>query len=343
MTSQNEIEFSVVIPARNEERNIGRCLEALKRMDFPRGSFEVIFVDNGSSDRTVELVESFQADFSLRILKKSNVYIAAVRNAGAAVAKGRTFAFLDADCEVRKDWLIEASKAISNGIKGGFGSFYLIPEKSSWIARRWHEAHEKSPSGEVIYLPSGDLFVSAEVFQKVGGFDESIQTNEDFELCQRIRASGLPITCIPELGVIHWGTPQTLGAFYRKNRWHGMHVFRVFLRNLPALYNFKPVALAFYTVLSLAGVIIGGIVGLRQGTFWILGAFVAAFLAPAVLLGVRQSLSQKKPGAALPMTGLYIAYSLARASCLLNWKNWAPMMAKRTPGAKRAQRSAEKS
>lgn len=326
--------FSVIIPARNEERNIGRCLEALRQMNFPRESFEVIFVDNGSTDRTVELVESFQNVFSLHILKKANVYIAAVRNAGAAVARGRWYAFLDADCEVRPDWLNRASKSVAEGIKGGFGSFYLIPEKSTWIARQWHEAHEKKPAGETPYLPSGDLFISAEIFHKVGGFDETIQTNEDFELCQRIRGAGLPIVCVPELGVIHWGTPQTLKGFYRKNRWHGMHVFQVFLKNLPALYNFKAVALAAYTLFCLLGILAAAVVGLKYGSYWLFGAFLAAFLAPSILLGIRQAVSRRRLSAAIPMTALYLTYGLARASCLLVWKNWAPAFAHKTQEAK---------
>ena len=181
---------------------------------------------------------------------------------------------------------------------------------------------DEHKAGEVSYVPAGDLFVSRQVLDKIHGFDESIQTNEDYEFCQRIRAAGLPIRCEPRLGVIHWGTPQSLSAFFKKNRWHGMHVFRVFLRNLPALHNFKPVALAMYTLVSVLGVLAGALLGLRSGDFRFLGAFILATLFPAVVLGLHAAISSRRLQSALPMTVLYLAYAFARAWCLVDWRNW---------------------
>jgi glycosyltransferase involved in cell wall biosynthesis len=314
--------FSIVIPVRNEEENIRKCLHSLVRMKFAPERFEVIVVDNGSTDQTKEVALAFRESLSLRILDKPNAYIAAVRNAGAAVAHGRYLAFLDADCEVRPDWLSVAAEVLSADDAGVCGAFYLIPEGSSWIARHWYQIRESKPAGEVSYVPAGDLFVSRQVLDKIHGFDESIQTNEDYEFCQRIRAAGLPIRCEPRLGVIHWGTPQSLSAFFKKNRWHGMHVFRVFLRNLPALHNFKPVALAMYTLVSVLGVLAGALLGLRSGDFRFLGAFILATLFPAVVLGLHAAISSRRLQSALPMTVLYLAYAFARAWCLVDWRNW---------------------
>jgi glycosyltransferase involved in cell wall biosynthesis len=314
--------FSVVIPVRNEEENVRKCLDSVRRMKFAPEMFEVIVVDNGSTDGTKEVAASFRETLPLQILDKPNAYIAAVRNAGAAVARGRYLAFLDADCEVRPDWLSVATEVLSEGNIGVCGAFYLIPEGSSWIARYWYQIREIKPAGEVSYLPAGDMFVSRQVFNKVDGFDQSIQTNEDFEFCQRIRAAGLPIRCEPKLGVIHWGTPQSLSVFFKKNRWHGMHVFRVFLRNLPALHNFKAVSLAIYTLVCVLGVLAGAFVGLRSGDFRILGAFLLATLSPAVVLGLRTAISSRRLQALLPMTVLYLTYAFARAWCLIDWRNW---------------------
>src|SRR5262249_12556065 len=156
--------------------------------------------------------------------------------------------------------LSNASDCIKAYSPNVFGCYYLIPEQSSWIARNWYDERDKKNAGKVPYLPAGDLFVARDVYQKLGGFDETIQTNEDYEFCQRADRSGSQVYCCPALGVVHWGTPQTLGQFFKKHRWHGMHVFRVFLRNLPALFNLKPVALALYTLfivtLFLAGVVL---------------------------------------------------------------------------------------
>jgi GT2 family glycosyltransferase len=304
----------------------------LRRLDFPLPLYEVIVADNGSTDRTVEVARSSQPSCSsFQLLLRPNVTISALRNAGAAVASGRYLAFLDSDCEPRPDWLRNASQAISSGTTGVFGAYYLVPENSSWIARHWYQEWEAKAPGEVSFLPSGDLFVSKELFRQIRGFDESIQTNEDFELCQRIRAAGFPVTSMPELGVIHWGTPQTLGGFYRKNRWHGMHVFQVFLRNLPALYNLKTVGLAIYTLLCLLG-LSGGIVQLlwwKQP--WLAAGSFLALLAPPALLGIRAAVSSGKIASFAPMTLLFLTYAIARASCLLDWRNWLAGMGTSSP------------
>jgi len=314
--------FSLIIPVRNEEENIRKCLSALCRAEFAGGLFEVIVVDNGSTDDTCKVVESFQSSLTLRILERPGIYISALRNAGAALARGRYLAFLDADCEVPAEWFAQASRAISEGICGVFGAFYVIPPESSWIARYWSEQHEQKPAGETDFLPSGNLFVSRDEFQRVGGFNETIQTNEDFEFCQRVRAAGSPVTSIPALGVIHWGTPQSLAGFFRKHRWHGMHVLRVFVGNLPALFNFKAVAFAVYTVFCAGGVVASAVwaVGTRDLRF--LAASLVALGMPPALLGVRAAISSRRPDKVLPLTVLYLTYALARASCLVDPRNW---------------------
>jgi glycosyltransferase involved in cell wall biosynthesis len=321
-SSKRPLLFSVIIPVRNEEKNVAKCLASLGLLQFPPQLFEVIVVDNGSTDGTRDVASIFRDSLAIRILERPNVYISALRNIGASIARGQCLAFLDADCEVRTDWLEEASRVLSEGTSGVFGSSYLIPEGSSWVARYWHEDRDKKGPGAITYIPSGDLFMSRGLFQNLHGFDETLQTNEDYEFCQRVRASGFPITCVPELGVIHWGTPQSLNGFFRKHRWHGTHVFRVFLRSLPALYNFKAMALALYTAVCLLGLLASVVFVAETGQLFPLGGFLAALLAPAVLLGVLGAVRSRRLGAALPLAALYLTYALARASCLLDRRSW---------------------
>jgi GT2 family glycosyltransferase len=193
---------------------------------------------------------------------------------------------------------------------------------SSWIARHWYLIRDAKPAGEVTYVPAGDLFLSRQLFDKVQGFDESIQTNEDYELCQRIRASGIPIRCEPRLAVVHWGTPQSLAAFFKKNRWHGTHVFNVFLRNLPALRNFNAVAFAFYTLVCILGTLASVLVVISSKDFRMLGVLLLAAVLPSFLLGLHSAVSSRRPTAALPMTFLYLTYGVARSCCLADWRNW---------------------
>ena len=90
--------ISVIVPALNEGSVIRRCLASLQQQRLPSDCFEVIVVDNGSTDRTREIARSFGGSLAVTVLERSGVRIAALRNLGAATARGEFLAFLDADC-----------------------------------------------------------------------------------------------------------------------------------------------------------------------------------------------------------------------------------------------------
>jgi glycosyltransferase involved in cell wall biosynthesis len=114
---------SVIVPVLDEEKVIGRCLQSLSDAEFPANQFEVIVVDNGSIDNTIQIVESFRNVLRLTILRHPRIHISAVRNCGAAQAKGQLLAFLDADCLVPANWFRTATEillASSDVIAGAY-------------------------------------------------------------------------------------------------------------------------------------------------------------------------------------------------------------------------------
>src|ERR1700759_5269748 len=136
------VSISVIIAALNEERMIGKCLDWLTKLYFAREGFEVILVDNGSRDRTLEIAESFKDRLNIRILQVKGVRISALRNTGARAAQGGIVAFLDADCLALNDWLDRIfTLAPTDGV-GVIGAHYLLPEDSTWVGRTWHVYQE---------------------------------------------------------------------------------------------------------------------------------------------------------------------------------------------------------
>jgi glycosyltransferase involved in cell wall biosynthesis len=319
--SLGAIAVSVIIPALNEARVIGRCLESITHLDFPRHCFEVIVVDNGSTDATIPIAESFRGQITLRTLRKTGVHISALRNLGAREARGAILAFLDADCLAPRGWLADMTGLMSAVGPGVVGAHYLLPDNSSWVGRIWHHYQEAPKSGEVSHVPAGDLIMRREDYLRVGGFDETIQTNEDYELCQRARAAGMAVRAVPRVGVVHLGTAQSLRAFYRKQRWHGTHVMKVFLRDILGSHNRKAVAFALVTLLA-ASLIAGGTVwSIFDGPRLLPLAGLIVLLAPPLSLSLRQVARQGKWADFLPLTALYLTYGTARAAALLNVKN----------------------
>ena len=308
------MKVSVVIPAYNEESNLGDCLRCLVEQTLSKAEFEVIVVDNLSTDSTVAIAQSFADRLNLQIASAPKGSISAVRNHGASLGNGEILAFLDADCLAPEIWLSEALNRASDA--SIWGAHYLIPEDATWVSRVWFLFQAKSMDGAVSFLPAGDLFIHKVNFEQLGGFDESIVTSEDVDLCARASNMGMSIIAMPTLGVIHEGSPKTLMGFYRQNRWHGNHVLVVFLRNLPSLRNAHIVTMSLYTLvvfwMTIAAVIVAGIWHL-----WLLPlTLICLLLFPGLALSLYRTAKSRQLGSLIQLWILYTTYLLARAAAL---------------------------
>ena len=109
----HKIKFSIVIPAFNEEETIEKAVKSLLHLNYNRKDFEIIVVDNASTDKTFEKAKSAGAD---KVVVELTVGTNMARERGRREASGDIIAFLDGDSEVSPDWLINIEKAL--GIKG---------------------------------------------------------------------------------------------------------------------------------------------------------------------------------------------------------------------------------
>jgi glycosyltransferase involved in cell wall biosynthesis len=309
--------ISVIVPALNEESVIGHCLASLQCQTLAAATFEVLVVDNGSTDGTVAIARSYARSTSVRVIERGGARIAALRNAGAAIARGQFLAFLDADCVAPKHWLVQALDLMRADASRIVGAHYRIPASSSWVARAWYGDLWQMKDGPVSYLPGGDTIVSRDLFMNLGGFDETLVTSEDCEFCERAAAAQAPILAIPSLSVVHLGTPQTLEGFYRKQAWHGINVHRVFLRDVLHSKSRKAMLFAVYMLIGMGAVVAG--VGAAAIDRSIAPALAAAglLMAGPVALALRACLDRKGWRHLGALIVLHAAYGLARAMCLL--------------------------
>jgi GT2 family glycosyltransferase len=311
------LSISVIVPALNEGSVIGRCLASLQQQRLPSDRFEVIVVDNGSTDRTRQIVRSFGGSLSVTVLERSGVRISALRNFGAAMAKGEFLAFLDADCVAAHHWLQQIADLLRADDFRIIGAQYRIPDNSSWVAKAWYGDLWRMKDGPVSYVPGGDLATSRDLFLNLGGFDETIVTSEDTEFCERASASGVPILAVPSLSVVHLGTPQTLEGFYRKQSWHGVNVHKVFLRDILHSRSRKAMLFAVYMLASIAVAVAGVCAGSVTGNAALPLAGIPVLIVGPSALALAACRQRRNWKQLLPLTLLYAAYGLARAMCLL--------------------------
>lgn len=299
-------EWSIIIPARNEEMNIARCLDSLCQLNSERDSFEVLVCDNGSTDDTVALAQKYAGKLNLTVLSFPGLPIGALRNAGARHASRRNLAFLDADCTVKPDWVEQANQVLDQCATAVIGSPYALPESAGWPARLWHKRFHAGREGEVSYIPAGNLLVAKSLFWSLRGFDAKLRSNEDSQFCSRARQRGIRVLAFPQLAAIHFGAEKDLRHFIRRQLWHGSNVVNG--RGLHG--NARAIGLAMYTFACLVVLLAG--IPLADPKL-IAGAVLAMLLPPLCLALRGRNIGLKQFG---PLSFLLLTYGIVRA-CVL--------------------------
>lgn len=208
--------ISIIIPTLNAEKTIELCLKAILNLKYPKDKIELIVVDNGSTDRTLEIAKGY----GVNTIVKPGINISGLRNLGVDVAKGDIYAFIDSDCIVCEDWLNNALIHLDNEGVGAAGCDYDIPDNASWIEKKWLYLRTTN-TRPIKLLPGGNLIVKKIAFQKVGGFSDGLVTGEDSELCVRLRDIGYTLVLDNKIQSVHLGNAKTLSEFFKKEIWYG--------------------------------------------------------------------------------------------------------------------------
>ena len=208
--------ISVLIPAYNEESFISKCLESVKSQSYPVDRYEIIVMDNGSTDRTKEIAESM----GVRVLNAEGLSIGGVRNLGAEVAEGEIFAYIDADCIAQPNWLFNGSEFLS-GVSNvaAVGGRCFLPNNSTWVQRAWgwKEVHAGTQSVDI--LSTGSFFVKRDAFFRVGGFNPRLVAGEDTEISRKLKEEGVSLLLSSAVGVVHLGYPSSIREFCARQIW----------------------------------------------------------------------------------------------------------------------------
>lgn len=185
--------FSIVIPAHNEEKYIGACLEAIhsarKFAKIPEDKVEIIVVCNRCTDNTAVIAQ----DMGAKVCVNDDKCISAVRNAGARMAKGQILVTIDADSRMTKTSLIEIYRMLRSKQYIGGGTISTFDRYSLGIAvSAMYVAMNVAPImiKQKAPLMCGMFWCLKRHFDQLGGFDESLVSLEDMDFAVRLKQLG---------------------------------------------------------------------------------------------------------------------------------------------------------
>jgi succinoglycan biosynthesis protein ExoA len=254
---------SIVVPARNEERSIGATLEALRRQDYRE--VEIIVVDGGSTDATVEVVERHAAeDPRVVLLHNPKQTIPTALNIALAAARGRWLVRMDAHSTVGPEYVALAVARLEEGRWGGVGGRKdgtgttpagraIAAALGSRFGVGGSVYHHGVTEQEVDHIPFGAY--PTELVRQLDGWDERLVANEDFEFDHRLRNSGGVLLFDPRLR-ISWQSRQSVRDLYHQYVRYGrgkVDVARLHPGSLSLRHLLPPVLVPWLVAAALAG------------------------------------------------------------------------------------------
>lgn len=222
--------LSVVIPALNSEATIGHTLSSIFSSRLHRSDLEVILVDNGSTDNTVEVAKRYP----VKIHSCAKRGQGAARNFGVTKARGEIICFTDSDVVVTEDWLERIlnffrSHPYADGVGGPI--FAPLRGHANDLQRLGGELYAKTHDFPAYMMKcefrkkrnalySANCAYRRNVLVSSGGFDESGLDAIDIDLCWKLIQRGRHLIFDPELKVFHLGFPSSLKSVFKEQfRW----------------------------------------------------------------------------------------------------------------------------
>lgn len=257
---------SVVIPVRNEEKYIAKCVESVLNQDFPKKDMELILVDGASEDRTVAIIEGFTAKYDfIRLCENPRKTVQHALNIGIKNAVGRYVVRMDAHSEYASDYVSECVRHLEKTNAANVGGPMIARGKTRLqkvIAAAYHSPfalgggkfHDENYEGyaDTVYLGA----FKRETLLRLGLYDEALPRNEDDDLNLRILEGGGKVYVTPKIKSVYYPRSR-YGALFKQYFEYGLWKVAFIKKhgNFARLSHLVPVLfflfVAMFSVLSL--------------------------------------------------------------------------------------------
>lgn len=221
--------ISVIIPCRNEEKYIAKCLDSVALQDYPKEKLEILVVDGASEDRTREIVAEYAKNYPfVRLLENNRKFTPFGLNVGIKNARGSVIARMDAHAKYPSDYISKCANHLAeSGADNVGGVIQTLPSKDTNEAKavafclshffgaggsHFRTGAENPMEVDTVF---GGCY-KKEIFQKIGLFNENLLRSQDIELNRRLKKSGGKIMLFPDITAVYY-PKATLEGFFRHN------------------------------------------------------------------------------------------------------------------------------
>ena len=227
--------ISVIIPVYNEEKVIGACLDSLTQQAY--SPLEIILVDDGSTDKTIEIIKSIHDSlfsiprkyalvFTIHLVRQDHLGPGPARNLGASKAKGEILIFVDADMTFEKNFIRDLIKPILQGKTiGAFSKNEMVANPGNIWSICWN-INRNIPRDRMLpkdYPDKAPVFraILKKEFEKVGGFDTTGEYTDDWSLSRKLGQK----STLAKGAIYNHSNPDNLKEVFKQARWIGKNEF----------------------------------------------------------------------------------------------------------------------
>jgi succinoglycan biosynthesis protein ExoA len=318
------IKVSVIVPCFNEQATIRQLLEAVYGQSYPLNEIEVIVADGLSTDQTREVINDFQLshpDLIIRIIDNIQRIIPSGLNRAIEVAQGKYIVRLDAHSIPDQDYINNCVSGLDKGLGDNIGGIWKIqPGANTWIAKAIAIA-AAHPLGvgdaryriggnaqEVDTVPFGAF--RRELINKIGIFDETLLTNEDYEFNTRIRQSGGKVWMDPSIHSVYFARSrlkELAQQYWRYGYWKAQ-----MLRRYPKTLRWRQ---ALPPLFVLALISLGSLSLVWILARWLLAIIVLLYTIVIFFVGIQMNIRNKDfsmaIGVPLAIATIHLSYGAA--------------------------------
>lgn len=315
------IHVSIIVPCFNEEATIGLLLDSLYHQTFPRQQMEILIADGLSTDKTRDEIHKFvanHADMQVVVLDNPRRSIPSGLNTALREAKGDFIVRVDAHSKPYPDYVEHCVAALKSELGDNVGGIWeILPGGDGWIARSIAAAASHPLGvGDARYRVGGDAQAVDTVpfgsyhrslIEKIGYFDESLLTNEDYEFNVRIREAGGTVWFDPSIRTGYYARADIASLarqYFRYGYWKGRMLLRYpntirWRQLLPPLFILAMIALLILSVFWSGATLI---------LLAMIGVYILILVAAGVLLALKKG-----------DLSLIIGFPMAAVTMHLSW------------------------